>query len=140
MSPTNLQLARKGRKKQIRRCKVLALFGSPQKRGIIYKVTTMSPRKPNSAKRPFVKVRILGRGTFGKKAFAHIPGDGFGLSGLSIFHFVLLEGGGPKDSPGLNYTLIRGALDFINLEQFGRKNRRSKYGAKKLDYEPVKKK
>jgi small subunit ribosomal protein S12 len=125
------QLANKPRKKRKRRCKVPALFGCPQKRGVIYKVATMSPRKPNSAKRKIVKVRILGN-FLGKRAFANIPG--IGPNGLNEFNIVLLEGGNPKDSPGINYSLIRGKLDFFEPELYGRQNRRSKFGAIKHEY------
>lgn len=125
MAPSCHQLSKNARKFKIRRCKVPALFGCPQKRGVIYQIATMSPRKPNSAKRKFVKVRILGN-FLGKKAFAHIPG--IGAHGLNEFNIVLLEGGSPKDSPGINYSLIRGVLDFSYVEPYGRRQRRSKFG------------
>lgn len=124
--PTLNQLAKGVRAARVRRCKVPALFGCPQKRGVIYQITTTSPRKPNSAKRKLVKVRILGN-FLGKRAFAHIPGEG--TTGLNEYNIVLLEGRGPKDTPGVNYSLIRGLLDFDCPEAFGRRNRRSKFGA-----------
>jgi small subunit ribosomal protein S12 len=132
MAPSCHQLAKTGRKKRVRRNKVPALFGAPQKRGVIYKITTMSPRKPNSAKRKFVKVRILGN-FLGKKAFAHIPG--IGSHGLSEYNIVLVEGGSPKDAPGVNYSLIRGVLDFDEFEPYGRRKRRSKFGTSLQKFE-----
>lgn len=131
MTPTSLQLAKYGRKKKIRRCKVRSLFGKPQKRGLAYKVAILSPRKPNSAKRKHAKVRVLGNFK-GKKAFAHIPGRGY--HGLHDFSTVLIEGGGPPDLPGVNYSLIRGALDFLLTEKF-RVHRRSKFGLRRIDVE-----
>lgn len=98
---------------------------APHRKGIIYKITTMSPRKPNSARRTFAKVRVI---ISKKKIFAKIPGIGEHF--LQVHSLVLLRGHGPKDSPGINYHLIRGACDFIKEETFGRKNRRSKFGAK----------
>jgi small subunit ribosomal protein S12 len=126
------QLAVKARGKRKRRCKVPALFGCPQKRGIIYKLAIMSPRKPNSAKRKIVKVIIVNKSLKRKKAFANIPG--IGTHGLNQFNAVILEGGNPKDSPGINYSLIRGLLDFYEPESYGRQNRRSKFGAHKVTY------
>lgn len=43
------------------------------KRGIVYKIAVMSPRKPNSAKRTFAKVKV---GFKQRKIFAKIPGLG----------------------------------------------------------------
>jgi ribosomal protein S12 len=86
----------------------------------------MSPRKPNSAKRTFAKVRLC---FSQKKIFAKIPGIGdHRLQGHSV---VFVRGHGPKDSPGINYHLVRGLCDFIYEETYGRKNRRSKFGLKK---------
>jgi ribosomal protein S12 len=85
----------------------------------------MSPRKPNSAKRTFAKVRIQ---ISQKKIFAKIPGIGDHF--LQAHSVVLVRGHGPKDSPGINYNLIRGLYDFNKVELFGRQNRRSKFGVK----------
>jgi ribosomal protein S12 len=87
----------------------------------------MSPRKPNSAKRTFAKVRLLFNN---KRIFAKIPGIGEHF--LQSHAVVLVRGHGPKDSPGINYHLVRGQCDFIKIETYGRKNRRSKFGVKKL--------
>jgi len=89
----------------------------------------MSPRKPNSARRTFAKVRVC---ISHKKIFAKIPGIGDHF--LQAHSVVLVRGHGPKDSPGINYHLVRGLYDFTKLELFGRKNRRSKFGVKKLKY------
>ena len=99
-------------------------------KGIIYQIAIMTPRKPNSAKRTFAKVRVT---ISDKKIFAKIPG--IGRHFLQAHSTVLIRGHGPKDSPGINYHLVRGAHDFHRLELFGRKNRRSKFGVKKIRYE-----
>ena len=87
----------------------------------------MSPRKPNSAKRTFAKVRLI---FSKKKIFAKIPG--IGEHYLQTHSIVMVRGHGPKDSPGINYHLIRGLCDFVREESFGRMNRRSKFGLKKI--------
>lgn len=125
--PTFRQLAIKGRCKKRRRCTVAALKGAPNRRGIVVKVGTTTPKKPNSAKRKYVKVGIL----LSKKIiFAHPPG--VGQTSLNEFSTVMVEGGNPPDVPGINYSLIRGLYDFSVPEKFGRKRRRSKFGMYKL--------
>ncbi len=110
-----------------RRNKVAPFLGAPQRIGVVYKIATMSPRKPNSAKRTFAKVRIQ---ISNKKIFAKIPGIGDHF--LQAHSVVLVRGHGPKDSPGINYNLIRGLYDFNKVELFGRQNRRSKFGVKNV--------
>jgi len=100
--------------------------GAPQRKGIIYKIVTISPRKPNSARRTIAKVRLVFND---KKVFAKIPG--IGEHKLQNHALVFLRGHGPKDSPGINYHLIRGKCDFHVKEEYGRSNRRSKFGLKK---------
>lgn len=100
--------------------------GAPHRKGIVYKITTMSPRKPNSARRTIAKVRLLFNG---RRAFAKIPG--IGEHRLQSHALVLLRGHGPKDSPGINYHLVRGLLDFHIVELHGRTHRRSKFGVKR---------
>lgn len=86
----------------------------------------MSPRKPNSARRRFVKARLI----FNKKrVFAKVPG--IGEVNILPHFIVFVRGHGPKDSPGVNYHLVRGVYDFNAPEGFGRRKRRSKFGAKK---------
>lgn len=102
-----------------------ALENAPNRKAVIYKITTMSPRKPNSAKRTFAKVRIS---ISGRKAFAKIPG--IGEHALQTHSEVFIRGHGPKDSPGVNYHLVRGVYDFNKPEPFVRKHRRSKFGLK----------
>jgi len=128
MLPTTGQLAKYKRLRKIRRNKVKPFEGSPQRVAIVYKVAIMTPRKPNSAKRTFAKVRVR---INNKKVFAKIPGIGEHF--LQPHSEVLLRGHGPKDSPGINYHLIRGKYDFNRVETFGRQNRRSKFGVKKAD-------
>jgi len=105
-----------------------ALGGAPHRKGVIYKIAIMSPRKPNSARRTFAKVRLLFND---KRVFAKIPGIGEHF--LQTHSIVFVRGHGPKDSPGINYHLVRGLCDFIKIEPYGRKNRRSKFGVKKLN-------
>jgi len=109
------------------RIRAPAFKKAPHRKGVIYKVTTMPPRKPNSAKRTFAKVRL---NFSGRRVFAKIPG--IGEHKLQSHSLVFLRGHGPKDSPGINYHLIRGLCDFIFPELFGRKNARSKYGLRGL--------
>jgi len=97
-------------------------FPSPFKRGVCLKVTTVTPKKPNSALRKVARVRL----TNGMEVTAYIPGEGHNLQEHSI---VLLRGGRVKDLPGVRYHLIRGTLDASGVE--GRNQRRSKYGTKR---------
>ena len=119
------QLSLYGRKQKRRRCAVAALLKGPQRRGVVVKIGTTTPKKPNSAKRKFAKVRIM---VSKKVVFCHIPG--IGPYFIQEYSVVLVEGGNPPDVPGINYTLIRGVLDFDQPESYTRKNRRSKFGAK----------
>ena len=123
--PTAQQLMKNVRIRRYRRPRLLALQGSPHRRGIIYKLTTMTPRKPNSAKRKIAKVRLV----FNlKRVFATVPGKGDNLHDYST---VMLRGGSAKELPGVNYALMRGLLDFASPETFQRKARRSKFGIKR---------
>jgi len=125
--PTFRQLAFKGRIQKRRRCIVAALKGGPQRKGVVVKMGITTPKKPNSAKRKYAKVGIM----YAKKIiFAHPPG--IGQTFIQEFSTVMVEGGNPPDVPGINYSLIRGVYDFSVPEQFGRKRRRSKFGAYKL--------
>lgn len=128
------QLVKKGRKKQTRKPKSVALlrgfnqiknkpaiYPSPFKRGVCIKVTTKTPKKPNSAIRKIARVRL----TNGIEVTAYIPGEGHELQEHSV---VLLRGGRVKDI-GVRYTIVRGKLDATGVE--GRKQGRSRYGTKK---------
>jgi small subunit ribosomal protein S12 len=128
--PTPNQLACGVRCGKTRRPTAAALAGGPQRKAAVYRIAVMSPRKPNSARRTFAKVRIL---LTGKRIFAKIPGIGEHF--LQGHATVWVRGHGPKDSPGINYHLIRGLADFHKIELYGRRNRRSKYGIKKLTRE-----
>lgn len=125
--PTVHQLGRGMRDGKWRRLRAAAPAGGPQRKGCVYRIAVMSPRKPNSARRTFAKVRIY---STGKKIFAKIPGLGEHFS--QCHSSVRVRGHGPKDSPGINYHLIRGLDDFLKIETFGRRNRRSKFGVKKV--------
>ena len=95
---------------------------SPQKRGVCTKVTTMTPKKPNSALRKIARVRL----TNGREATTYIPGIGHNLQEHSV---VLIRGGRIRDLPGVRYHIIRGTLDAQGVAN--RKQGRSKYGAKR---------
>lgn len=118
------QLCRKKRLRKPRRNKTPALNKSPQKRGICLKVFLRTPKKPNSALRKLVKLRLLSNL---KIITAYIPGEGHNLQDYSV---VLVRGGRVKDLPGVKYHLVRGKLDFAGLKN--RKTSRSKYGTKLL--------
>lgn len=97
------------------------LRGSPLKRGVCVKVTTMTPKKPNSAIRKIARVRLSN----GREVTAYIPGIGHNLQEHSI---VLIRGGRVKDLPGVRYHIVRGVYDTGGVE--GRKKGRSLYGVK----------
>ncbi len=133
--PTVQQLVRHGRKRSVEKSKAPALrFGfntihnrrvfypSPFKRGVCIKVTTQTPKKPNSAIRKVARVRL----TNGMEVTAYIPGIGHNLQEHSV---VLVRGGRVKDLPGVRYHIVRGILDATGVE--GRRQARSKYGAKR---------
>ena len=95
---------------------------SPQKRGVCTKVTTTTPKKPNSALRKIARVRL----TNGLEATVYIPGIGHNLQEHSV---VLIRGGRVRDLPGVRYHIIRGTLDTQGVAN--RNQSRSKYGAKR---------
>lgn len=133
--PTIQQLVTKGRQMKTSKSKSPALgygfnslqrkvsrYPSPQKRGVCTRVTTMTPRKPNSALRKYARVRLSN----GSEVTAYIPGIGHTLQEHSV---VLIRGGRVKDLPGVRYHIVRGTLDTSGVEN--RMQARSKYGAKK---------
>lgn len=95
---------------------------SPFKRGVCIKVSTTTPKKPNSALRKIARVRL----TNGMEVTAYIPGIGHNLQEHSI---VMIRGGRVKDLPGVRYHIVRGVLDTVGVAK--RKRGRSKYGAKR---------
>ena len=133
--PTFNQLVRKGRAVAEKKSKAPALqksmntlknkstdLSSPQKRGVCTKVTTTTPKKPNSALRKIARVRL----TNGMEATTYIPGIGHNLQEHSV---VLIRGGRVRDLPGCRYHIIRGTLDAQGVAN--RNQSRSKYGAKR---------
>lgn len=133
--PTVRQLIKKGRHNTKAKSKSPALSfyfntlknkpvnsGSPFKRGVCLKVFTTTPKKPNSALRKVCRVRL----TNSQEVTAYIPGEGHNLQEHSV---VVIRGGRVKDLPGVRYHVVRGVLDTAGVE--GRKQQRSKYGAKK---------
>jgi small subunit ribosomal protein S12 len=120
--PTINQLVRKGRKVKTSKTKSPALAACPQRRGVCTRVYTMTPKKPNSAMRKVCRVKL----TSGYEITSYIGGEGHNLQEHSI---VLVRGGRVKDLPGVRYHTVRGTLDTSGVEK--RRQRRSKYGAKK---------
>ena len=133
--PTINQLVRKSREDKVRKSKSPQLgvglntlkkeptnVKSPQKRGVCTRVSTATPKKPNSAIRKIARVRL----TNGLEVTAYIPGIGHRLQEHSV---VLIRGGRVKDLPGVRYHIIRGTLDTTGVEK--RNQARSKYGAKR---------
>jgi small subunit ribosomal protein S12 len=117
--PTISQLIRKPRQPKTYRDKAPALDACPQKRGVCTRVYT---KKPNSALRKVAKVRL----TNGFEVIGYIPGEGHNLQEHSV---VMIRGGRVKDLPGVRYHILRGVLDTQGVKD--RKQRRSKYGAKR---------
>ena len=120
--PTINQLVRKGRVKVKAKTASPALENCPFKRGVCLQVYTRTPKKPNSAMRKVAKVRL----TNGFEVIGYIPGEGHNLQEHSV---VMIRGGRVKDLPGVRYHILRGVLDTQGVKN--RKQRRSKYGAKR---------
>jgi small subunit ribosomal protein S12 len=120
--PTINQLMRNKRSKMKLKTKSKAMKGRPQLRGVCLRVFTTTPKKPNSALRKVARVKL----SSGAEITAYIGGEGHNLQEHSV---VLVEGGGVPDLPGVQYHVVRGALDTQGVE--GRRNGRSLYGAKK---------
>ena len=133
--PTINQLIKKNRKKVKSKSKTVALargfnvlknkpifYPAPFKRGVCTKVTTTTPKKPNSALRKIARVRL----TNGMEVTAYIPGEGHNLQEHSV---VMLRGGRVKDLIGVRYHIVRGVLDTQGVEK--RRQSRSLYGNKK---------
>lgn len=133
--PTINQLVKKNRVKVRRKSKTVALargfnilknkpiyYPAPFKRGVCTKVTTTTPKKPNSALRKIARVRL----TNGMEVTAYIPGEGHNLQEHSV---VMLRGGRVKDLIGVRYHIVRGVLDTQGVEK--RRQGRSLYGNKK---------
>jgi small subunit ribosomal protein S12 len=135
--PTINQLVRRGRTSKKNKSKTPALQtvlnsikryssrlakGSAFKRGVCLKVTTTTPKKPNSALRKIARVRLSN----GQEVTAYIPGEGHNLQEHSI---VMIRGGRRKDLPGIRYQIVRGVFDTQGVE--ARRQGRSRYGAKR---------
>ncbi len=120
---TTLRQASIRKKRQPRKIKKthVPLAGCPQKLGTCTKVTTITPRKPCSALRPFARVKLSNK----KIVTCHIPGIGHSLKKFSI---VLVRGGRPNDLPAVRYRAIRNARRTDLKPVYGRKSSRSKYG------------
>ncbi|KAK9465934.1 ribosomal protein S12/S23 [Lipomyces arxii] len=99
-----------------------SLDRSPVKKGVVVRVATMKPKKPNSAQRKVARVKLSN----GKLCYAYIPGEGHNAQEHSV---VLVRGGRSQDLPGVKYHLIRGGRDLGGVPN--RSTSRSKYGTKK---------
>ena len=132
--PTINQLSSRRRRDKVRKSKTGALragfdaiknrandYDSPFKRGVCTRVTTKTPRKPNSAIRKIARVRL----TNGQEITAYIPGIGHTIQEHSV---VLVRGGRVKDI-GVQYTVVRGKYDATGVQD--RKRGRSRYGTKR---------
>jgi small subunit ribosomal protein S12 len=132
--PTFNQLVRRGRGHRKRKSGAPALEGRPQVRGVVMRVTVVSPKKPNSANRCVARIRL----TNGMYVTAYVPGE---RNTLAEHATVLVRGGKVKDLPGVRYHIVRGALDAspaigpTNTAPVGtaptRHQARSKYGVKR---------
>ncbi|MEN9551878.1 MAG: ribosomal protein [Candidatus Parcubacteria bacterium] len=133
--PTISQLVKKPRTKVVRKSRSIAMtrgfnsilnkpnfYNSPFKRGVCTKVTTTTPKKPNSALRKIARVRL----TNGLEVTAYIPGEKHKLQEHSV---VILRGGRVKDLAGVRYHIVRGRLDATGVD--ARRQGRSLYGAKR---------
>ncbi len=120
--PTINQLVRRNRVVQRKSTKSPVLERCPQKQGVCLIVRTMTPKKPNSALRKITRVRLSNS----KEVTVYIPGEGHNLQEHSI---VLIRGGRVRDLPGVRYQVVRGCRDTLGVN--GRKQSRSRYGAKK---------
>jgi len=120
--PTINQIVRKPRKGRKEKGKGTALGGNPQKKGVVIRVYTRKPKKPNSALRKVAKVKLTNR----REVEAYIMGEGHNLQEHGI---VLVRGGRVPDLPGVRYKIVRGKYDIGGV--VGRKTSRSKYGKKK---------
>lgn len=133
--PTINQLIRTKRGKKVRNSKspVLGIGfnskdkvrtdnGSPQMRGVCTRVSTKTPKKPNSALRKVARVKLSN----GYEVTCYIPGEGHNLQEHSV---VLIRGGRVKDLIGVRYHIIRGTLDTAGIDK--RRQGRSKYGTKR---------
>ena len=120
--PTINQLIRKGRHTKTTKSKAPLMHSCPQKRGVCIKVSTMTPKKPNSALRKIARVRL----TDNSEGTCYIPGIGHNLQEHSV---VLIRGGRVRDLPGVRYHIIRGTLDTAGVAK--RMQGRSLYGAKR---------
>lgn len=120
--PTINQIIRKPRKGRKEKGKGTALGGNPQKKGVVLRVYTRKPKKPNSALRKVAKVKLTNR----REIEAYIMGEGHNLQEHGI---VLVRGGRVPDLPGVRYKIVRGKYDLGGV--VGRRTSRSKYGKKK---------
>ena len=101
-----------------------ALTKRSQVKGIVSKVTTMSPKKPNSASRHVAKVKLTNEFS----VTARVPGIGYVCS---KYNRVLVNGGRANDLPGVGYSLVRGVYDFSAV--IFKRKRRSIYGTSRPD-------
>lgn len=114
---TRVSKFHKPKSRQLRQC--------PHKKAVVAELRQVKPKKPNSAIRKIAKVRIT---SSNKRVLAYIQGTGHNLQKFSV---VLLRGGRVKDLPGVQYHIVKGALEFSSAEDIVRRKSRSKYGIKR---------
>lgn len=100
------------------------LLNNPFLKGTVLKILIITPKKPNSARRPVAKVTLNNN----YSCLAYIPGIGHNLKKHCM---VLIKRNGARDLPGVSFTCVRGVYDFLGL--INKTKRRSIYGSKKSD-------
>ncbi|XP_077524254.1 30S ribosomal protein S12 technical knockout [Amblyomma americanum] len=84
------------------------LDSKPFMKGVVIKTLIKKPKKPNSANRKCVLVRLSN----GKEAAAYVPGVGHNLQEHSV---VLVYKSRTKDVPGLKLKVVRGKYDCAHV-------------------------
>ncbi|XP_065585954.1 small ribosomal subunit protein uS12m [Cyrtonyx montezumae] len=85
-------------------------FGRPQLKGVVVRNLIRKPKKPNSANRKCVRVRLSN----GREVVCFVPGEGHNLQ---EHHVVLVQGGRTQDLPGVKLTVVRGKYDCAHVQK-----------------------
>jgi len=109
VSPFLCRLHRDGPRKRKRKRKS-ATGGKPFIKGVVLKTVIKKPKKPNSANRKCVRVRL----STGREAVAYVPGIGHNLQ---EHHIVLVRGGRVQDCPGVKLKCVRGKYDLQHVKK-----------------------
>ncbi|XP_020277570.1 40S ribosomal protein S12, mitochondrial [Pseudomyrmex gracilis] len=86
------------------------LDGKPFMKGVVIRTLIKKPKKPNSANRKCVLVRLSN----GKEMFAYVPGEGHNLQEHNI---VLCRNGRLRDTPGVKIKCVRGKYDLPHVSK-----------------------